>query len=64
MKLLSVALGVAWRTLHNFTEQTLLIPSLVFPLFFFTAFAGGLSGISHVPGFDFPEATPRSSSSS
>jgi ABC-type multidrug transport system permease subunit len=52
---LSVARGVAWRMLHNFfTNRSLLIPSLVFPLFFFTAFAGGLSGIQHTRGFDFP----------
>jgi ABC-2 type transport system permease protein len=56
MRLLSVAGGVAWRSLHNvFTNPSLLIPQLAFPLFFFTAFAGGLSGISHVPGFDFPQ---------
>jgi ABC-2 type transport system permease protein len=55
VKRLSVAGGVAWRSLHNFlTNKSLLIPSLVFPLFFFTAFAGGLSGISRTPGFDFP----------
>jgi len=42
--------------LHNvFTNPSLLIPSLVFPLFFFTAFAGGLSRVHDVPGFDFPE---------
>jgi ABC-2 type transport system permease protein len=41
--------------LHNFfTNRALLIPSLAFPLFFFTAFAGGLAGIQHVPGFDYP----------
>jgi ABC-2 type transport system permease protein len=52
---LAVAQGVAWRTLHNvFTNPSLLIPSLVFPLFFFVAFAGGLSRVSNVPGFDFP----------
>src|ERR671922_21439 len=52
---LSVAEGVAWRTLHNvFTNPGLVIPQLVFPLFFFTAFAGGLSGIRHVPGFHYP----------
>jgi ABC-type multidrug transport system permease subunit len=52
---LSVARGVAWRTLHNvFTNPSLLVPSLVFPLFFFTAFAGGLSRIDKAPGFDFP----------
>jgi ABC-2 type transport system permease protein len=55
VRTLSVAQGVAWRVLHNvFTNPSLLIPSLVFPLFFFTAFAGGLSGISKVPGFDYP----------
>jgi ABC-2 type transport system permease protein len=52
---LAVARGVAWRTLHNvFTNPSLIIPSLVFPLFFFIAFAGGLSRLQHVPGFDFP----------
>ena len=52
---LSVARGVAWRTLHNvFTNPSLFIPQLAFPLFFFTAFAGGLSSIRHLPGFDFP----------
>src|SRR5207244_3787013 len=51
-----VARAVAWRTLHNvFTNPSLFIPSLVFPLFFFTAFAGGLSSIQHVPGFDYKE---------
>jgi ABC-2 type transport system permease protein len=51
----AVARGVAWRTLHNvFTNPSLLIPSLVFPLFFFVAFAGGLSKVDEVPGFDFP----------
>ena len=55
MNTLSVARGVAWRTLHNvFTNPSLLVPSLVFPLFFFTAFAGGLSRIDKAPGFDFP----------
>ena len=56
MKTLAVARGVAWRTLHNvFSNPSLLIPSIIFPLFFFTAFAGGLSRVSNVPGFDFPE---------
>ena len=55
MRTLSVAQGVAWRVLHNvFTNPSLLVPSLIFPLFFFTAFAGGLAGISRVPGFDYP----------
>jgi ABC-2 type transport system permease protein len=51
----SVALAVAWRTLHNFFRNpALLLPSILFPLFFFTAFAGGLSRIGDVPNFDFP----------
>jgi ABC-2 type transport system permease protein len=55
MRTLAVARGVAWRTLHTvLTNPSLLIPSLVFPLFFFVAFAGGLSRIDNVPGFDFP----------
>jgi ABC-2 type transport system permease protein len=49
-----VASGVAWRTLKNvFTTPAILLPSLAFPLFFFTAFAGGLSQVSKVPGFDY-----------
>jgi ABC-2 type transport system permease protein len=56
MSIAPVPRAVAWRTLHNvFTNPSLLIPSLIFPLFFFTAFAGGLSRISDVPGFDFPQ---------
>jgi ABC-2 type transport system permease protein len=55
MRTLAIAEGVAWRMLHNFFHnKALLIPSLIFPLFFFAAFAGGLSGISRAPGFDFP----------
>jgi ABC-2 type transport system permease protein len=56
MRRLAVARAVAWRTLHNvFTNPSLLLPSLIFPLFFFVAFAGGLSRIEQVPGFDFPQ---------
>jgi ABC-2 type transport system permease protein len=36
-----------------FTNPSLFFPSLIFPLFFFTAFAGGLSQVAKVPGFDF-----------
>jgi len=50
-----VARGVAWRSIHRFvTKPQFLLPSLIFPLFFFVAFAGGLSNVSNVPGFDFP----------
>ena len=51
----SVVRAVAWRNLHNFfSNPTLFVPALLFPLFFFTAFAGGLSRVSEVPNFDFP----------
>jgi ABC-2 type transport system permease protein len=50
-----VAWGVAWRSTRRFLKNPqLLLPILIFPLFFFTAFAGGLSNIGNVPGFDFP----------
>jgi ABC-2 type transport system permease protein len=50
----SVAFGVAWRNIHNFfTNPALLVPALLLPLFFFTAFAGGLSRIDQAPGFDY-----------
>jgi len=50
-----VALAVAWRSVHNFlSNPAFLVPAVVFPLFFFVAFAGGLSAVASVPGFDFP----------
>ena len=52
----SVALGIAWRTVHNaLTTPNIVIPTLAFPFFFFVAFAGGLSQLQHLPGFDYPE---------
>jgi ABC-2 type transport system permease protein len=54
VRTLAVAQGVAWRTLHNvFKNPELLLPGLLFPLFFFVAFAGGLSRVEDVPGFDY-----------
>lgn len=50
-----VAGAVAWRSIHKVaTTPALLLPSVVFPMFFFIAFAGGLSNVGNVPGFDFP----------
>jgi ABC-2 type transport system permease protein len=49
-----VAQGVAWRSIHNsVVNPAVLVPSIVFPLFFLIAFAGGLSRISDVPNFDY-----------
>jgi hypothetical protein len=51
----SVALAVGWRMVHNnFSNPSLMLPGLAFPLFFFVAFAGGLSRVNDVPGFQFP----------
>ena len=53
-RFLSVTQGVAWRSTHNaFTNPAFLLPSLLFPLFFLAAFAGGLSAIGDVPSFDY-----------
>ena len=54
-RFLDVATAVAYRGLKKaFTNPQLLLPSVIFPLFFFVAFAGGLSSVANVPGFDFP----------
>jgi ABC-2 type transport system permease protein len=53
-RFLCVAQAVAWRTVHNtLVNPALLLPSIIFPLFFFAAFAGGLSRVGNVPNFDY-----------
>lgn len=53
-RFLFVARGVAWRSVHNtFANPAIILPSIIFPLFFLAAFAGGLSSISGVPNFDY-----------
>ena len=53
--MIPAARAVAWRGLHNyFTNPALVFPSLIFPLVFFAGFAGGLSAVAGVPGFDYP----------
>jgi ABC-2 type transport system permease protein len=48
-----VAWAVAGRqTYKYFTNPAFLAPAL-FPLFFFVAFAGGLTSVGDVPGFDY-----------
>src|SRR5215218_1845726 len=48
-----VALAVAGRQVYKyFTNPAFLAPAL-FPLFFFVAFAGGLTRVADVPGFDY-----------
>jgi ABC-2 type transport system permease protein len=54
-RFLDVTYGVAYRSTKKIAvNPQLLLPSLIFPLFFFVAFAGGLSSVGDVPGFDFP----------
>jgi ABC-type multidrug transport system permease subunit len=51
---LAVVRTVAWRNLHVvLSSPALLLPPLAFPLFFYMAFAGGLSTVSNLPGFDY-----------
>jgi ABC-2 type transport system permease protein len=51
----SVAGGLARRLLDKFlTSPSLFLPPLLMPIFFFVAFAGGLSAISENPAFDYP----------
>jgi ABC-type multidrug transport system permease subunit len=50
----NVARGVAWRSIHNtLVNPAILVPSIIFPLFFLIAFAGGLSRISDIPNFHY-----------
>jgi ABC-type multidrug transport system permease subunit len=50
-----VASTIAWRSMHTYLRRPdLFVPSLVFPLVFLAAFAGGLSALGSVPGFRFP----------
>lgn len=51
----SVAIGLAARLLRRlFANPALFLPPMLMPIFFFVAFAGGLSAISEAPGFDYP----------
>jgi ABC-2 type transport system permease protein len=52
--MIAVAFAVAWRILYKaFTLPSFLVPALLFPLIFFLGFAGGLSRVGSVPGFDY-----------
>jgi ABC-2 type transport system permease protein len=51
---LTVAFAVAYRqTTVLLKNPSLFLPPMLFPLMNFTAFAGGLSRLRHVPGFTF-----------
>jgi ABC-2 type transport system permease protein len=53
-RFVSVTRGVAWRSIHNtIVSPAILLPSIIFPLFFLVAFAGGLSRVADVPNFNY-----------
>jgi ABC-2 type transport system permease protein len=52
--LFSVAYAVAWRQTKRFFGNPAFFTTVLFPMFFFVAFAGGLSRVGDVPGFDYP----------
>jgi len=50
----SVALGLGYRqTSLLLRNPSLFVPPMLFPLMNFLAFAGGLSRLRHIPGFDY-----------
>jgi ABC-2 type transport system permease protein len=52
---LNVGFALAYRQLTVLMKNpSLFLPPMLFPLMNFLAFAGGLSRLRHVPGFDFP----------
>src|SRR4051795_1799344 len=52
---LDVMLALAYRqTTVLLKNPSLFLPPMLFPLLNFAAFAGGLSRLRHVPGFDYP----------
>ena len=40
--------------IHTFKNPTIILPATLFPMIFLVAFAGGLSTVGNVPGFDYP----------
>jgi ABC-type multidrug transport system permease subunit len=50
----AVVRAVAWRNLRlSSRSPALMLPALAFPLFFYMAFAGGLSTVGNLSGFDY-----------
>jgi ABC-2 type transport system permease protein len=50
----AVVRTVFWRHMHSVIRRpALILPALAFPLFFYMAFAGGLSGIAATPRFEY-----------
>lgn len=51
---LSIARTVFWRHMHHVLHKPeLILPPIMFPLFFYMAYAGGLSAVADTPGFHY-----------
>jgi ABC-2 type transport system permease protein len=51
--LFAVAGAVAWRQVYRYFANPAFLAPAFFPIFFFIAFAGGLTRVGDVPGFDY-----------
>ena len=55
-RFMTAARAIAWRQLRvMLANPAFLLPSILMPVFFYTAFAGGLSAVSSAPSFDYPD---------
>ena len=52
--MIDVAFAVAYRSIKkSFVNASFLLPALMFPVIFFVGFAGALSNVDRLPGFDY-----------
>ena len=52
--MIDVALAVGFRGIKkSFGNLAFVLPALMFPVIFFVGFAGALSGVDQLPGFDY-----------
>ena len=52
--MIDVALAVGYRGIKkSFGNLAFVLPALMFPVIFFVGFAGALSGVDQLPGFDY-----------
>jgi ABC-2 type transport system permease protein len=52
---IAAARAIAWRHLYKWiTVPSNFMPTFIFPLIFFSGFAGALGRVGDVPGFDYP----------
>ena len=55
MSTITAARAIAWRHLYKWIKVPAnFMPTFIFPLIFFSGFAGALGRVGQVPGFDYP----------